>query len=979
MFKLHNKYFKMKRLLSLLILGLSFQCAFTQLLSWTPAFPTETTDPVGITLDASKGNQALMNYASVNDVYVHTGVITNLSTNPTDWKYVKFNQNFNQPNPALQAVSLGGNKWKFTITGGIRAYYGVTNAAETILKIAILFRNGAGAVVQRNSDGTDMYVPVYGSALAVQFTQPLMQPLFVRQPEPIAKAIGDNLLITGLANRSSAMKIYLNGAVIQTATAATSISANPVLTTAGNQTVVLEANDGISLKSDTFNFFVFGAVTIAPLPVGVRPGINYDANNTSATLVLFAPSKSRVSVIGDLPLSNWTEQAQYQMKKTPDGNYWWITLSGLTQGTEYAYQYLVDGTLKIADPYAEKILDPYNDGTIPATTYPALKPYPTGLTSGIVSVLQTAEPSYSWNSASYTRPDKRNLMIYELLVRDFVAKHDWNTLRDTLNYLKKLGINAIELMPLNEFEGNLSWGYNPNFYFAPDKYYGPKNSLKQFIDSCHNRGIAVLMDIALNHAFGSSPLVQLYADNNGWPTAANPWFNPDQDPATPGYQGKHPFGVGYDFNHESPATNYMFSRITENWLTQYKIDGFRFDLSKGFTQFYSGNNVNLWGQYDASRVAIWKKYYDTLQLKSPGSIAILEHFADNSEEIALSNYGMLLWGNMNYSYAQASMGYSTGWNFEQGIFTARGWTNPNLVTYMESHDEERLMYKNENYGNSAGAYNIKDINTGLARMELCNAFFLTIPGPKMIWQFGELGYDFSINTCGDLTVNNNCRTDNKPIKWDYLQNMQRKRLYDINSKLLKLRVHPLYKDAFVSNRITRDMNNGFKSLQVTTDTSNLTVIGNFDVAASTGNVTFQNSGTWYDYLTGATFNATGSSQSITLQPGEYHVYLNRNLGAVVAPPGVMPDPTGLAISVFPNPVINCRFTIRYAVPASGNITIAIYNATGQYISEIFSGNKVKGNYEMPVNGTNLKLAVGTYYLGLSQDGHTQYVKTIIQR
>ena len=82
-------------------------------------------------------------------------------------------------------------------------------------------------------------------------------------------------------------------------------------------------------------------------------------------------------------------------------------------------------------------------------------------------------------------------------------------------------------MPFNEFEGNNSWGYNPDFYFAPDKYYGPENTLKQFIDSCHAKGIAVVMDIALNHSFGSSPLVQLYWDAaNNRPAADNPWFNP---------------------------------------------------------------------------------------------------------------------------------------------------------------------------------------------------------------------------------------------------------------------------------------------------------------------------------------------------------------------------------------------------------------------------------------------------------------------
>lgn len=116
------------------LIFLSFN-SFSQLLSWTPDFPTENSDPVTIVADASKGNHAPLNYSSTSDLYVHTGVITNLSTGNTNWHYVKFNQNFNQPNPALQATYLGSNKWPFTIPGGVRAYYGVPIAKQMNITI----------------------------------------------------------------------------------------------------------------------------------------------------------------------------------------------------------------------------------------------------------------------------------------------------------------------------------------------------------------------------------------------------------------------------------------------------------------------------------------------------------------------------------------------------------------------------------------------------------------------------------------------------------------------------------------------------------------------------------------------------------------------------------------------------------------------------------------------------------------------------
>ncbi|RYF91267.1 MAG: T9SS type A sorting domain-containing protein [Chitinophagaceae bacterium] len=865
----------------LLSLGVLVLCStgFAQLLNWSPAFPTDATATLDITVDATKGNKGLDFYTPNSDVYVHIGVITNLSTDNGDWRYVKLNANFNLPVAALNATYTGSfpvQKWRFSITGGIRAFFGVP-AGETIQKIAILFRNGAGNRVQRNTDGSDMYIPVTNGSLETAFTTPFYQPMFTPIPEPIVTTVGSTFPIAGIASASSNMVIRFNGNAVATQNNVTSISASPTIVATGLQTVQLEATAGTT-SAKTFSFFIPAPNDVQPLPAGVKQGINYEADQTAATLVLYAPNKTRVSIIGDMPGSNWQEQTAYQMKKTADGNYYWLRLTGLTPGTEYAFQYLVDGNLRIGDPYAEKVLDPWNDQYIPASTYPALKPYPTGLTSGVATVLQTASPAYTWQTNSFARPDKRNLMVYELLLRDFIERHDWTGMTDTLNYLKKLGINTIELMPINEFEGNLSWGYNPDYYLAPDKYYGPKNDLKRFIDMAHSRGIAVVLDIALNHSFGLSPMVQLYwnaAQNR--PAANNPWF----------YEtARHPYNVGFDMNHTLAPTKYFFSRVVEHWLTEYKIDGFRFDLSKGFTtqNYCTTANCNTqaeidnWGNYSAGRIAIWKDYYDTLQLKSPGSYVILEHFANNTEDIELSNYknGMLLWGNVNYNFSEASKGEVGNSNFDWALHTARNWTNAHLISYMESHDEERMMYRNINEGNQSNpAHNTRSLPVALQRMGTSAAFLLTMPGPKMIWQFGEMGYDYSINRCGNGTINDGCRTDAKPIEWGYLQVPERKALHDVYANLLALRSNPLYTEAFTTGTVNRGLNGAFKWMTINSAAGKLVVIGNFDVVAQTGAVTFPAAGTWYNYLNPpATFAATGASQSFTLQPGEYRVYLN---------------------------------------------------------------------------------------------------------
>lgn len=872
----------MKKFLLSLLGVLCFVTTFSQLLSWSPSFPTENTSSFDIILDSDKGNRSLFFYTPQTDVYVHTGVITNLSTSPSDWKYVKFNQNFNLTNPALNATYIGPfpqQRWRFTISGGIRAFYGITNPAETIQKISILFRNGNGSRVQRNLDGSDMYIPIYNNDLNVRLTEPFFQPTFTRIPEPISKTVGETIPVTAVASTLpgvTTMRLFYNGTLIQTANNAATISATPTIAAAGSQTIIAEATDGVTTKRDTLKFFVPGATEIQALPAGVKDGINYGADNTSATLVMFAPGKNRITVIGDIPNSDWEEQAQYQMKKTPDGNYFWVTITGLTPGTEYAFQYLVDGNLRIGEAYTEKVLDPFNDQFISASTYPNIKPYPTGKTNGIVSILQTAAPSYTWQTTNYTRPDKRNLIIYELLLRDYLAAHDWKTLTDTLNYIKKLGINTIQLMPFNEFEGNISWGYNPSYYFAPDKYYGPKDELKAFVDSCHKRGIAVVLDIALNHSFGQAPMVQLYFDNvNGRPAANNPWFN---------QFAKHGFNVGYDMNHESLATRYFTSRVVTHWLQEYKLDGFRFDLSKGFTQTEScdgsgnGCNTNNWSNYDLSRINIWKRYYDTLQLKSPGSYAILEHFAQNSEEIELSNYGMMLWGNMHYNFSEAAQGWVNNSNFDQALHIARGWSQPYLISYMESHDEERIMVNVRNTGRQENGIDTRSFETALDRSALSAAFLLTMPGPKMIWQFGELGYDYSINYCQNGTNNSNCRTDPKPITWNYMQVQGRMDLFNVYKAVLQLRNDPLYAEAFTTGFINRNFSGPFKSMTLNSGAGKLVIIGNFDLYGQSGNVTFPSAGTWYEYLNAPnTFNATGFSQSFFLNPGEFKIFTSSNV------------------------------------------------------------------------------------------------------
>jgi len=583
------------------------------------------------------------------------------------------------------------------------------------------------------------------------------------------------------------------------------------------------------------------------LPAGAKDGVAFINNGKSAIITLYAPGKISVAVIGDF--NNWQSAV---MKKTPDGTTWWVQIDNLDPYTEYAYQFLVDGLLKVADPYCEKILDPDNDSYISSATYPNLKAYPAGKTTGIVSVMQANKATYTWKNSGFVRPDKNNLIIYELLIRDFTSDHNYASTLQKLDYLISLGINAIELMPVNEFEGNISWGYNPSFYFAPDKYYGTKIALQNFIDECHGKGIAVILDMVLNHSFGQSPMVQLYFDGSK-PTGNNPWFN---------IEAKHPYNVGFDFNHESAATKYFAKNVMKFWMQEYRIDGFRFDLAKGFTQKTSNDDASF-SAYDESRIAIWKDYNNYIKsIDANNFYVILEHFADASEERVLADEGMMLWNNLNYNMNEATMGWLGNSNFSWGFYGNHGFSkSENLVDYIESHDEERLNYKNITYGNASGSYSIKDnLPISLKREELAAAFLFSIPGPKMVWQFGELGYDININYNG--------RTGEKPIKWDYYDNEDRKNLYNAYAKFIKLKKG---NSIFNSTSSDYDLTGGIKYIKLTDATNTIVVVGNFDVTDQTANIDFGSTGPWYD----AVGNIVTLSSGIyinTLAPGEYHIF-----------------------------------------------------------------------------------------------------------
>ena len=547
----------------------------------------------------------------------------------------------------------------------------------------------------------------------------------------------------------------------------------------------------ITVTDDLYKPFQPGELVSQAMPAGCQYGINVDGN--SITFVLHdkdtkSEHKDYAYIIGDF--NDWalSNDDKSRMYRDDANGCWWITVAGLDPDKEYRYQFHVgdrsiiegepDQVVRLSDAFCEKVLDPSSDPWINYHNqiYPEdqmVYPGNEGA-SGIVSCVKINRDNFAWDP--FTFENKDCPVIYEMLFGDYTQTHDIKGALAKLDYLEALGVNAVELMPIQEFDGNESWGYNPTHYFALDKAYGTREEYKTFINECHKRGIAVIIDVVYNHSTGASPLAKLYWNSKKNQTAANnPYFFET---------ARHDFNVFHDINHGNQFMQDLIKRSLIYLIEEYNVDGFRFDLSKGFTDSSGG-----WGSWDQARVDRIKGYANAIRTADPESYIILEHWGEFEEPEYIRN-GMHPWKKMNHQFCETAMGWGTGDGKDLG--GAHGWLDSTWgasgwVTFMESHDEERMAYKQEKYGHSSIKGNLGNSMKNLAMNAVC---FLGMPGPKMIWQMGELGYNYNkwCNSEGvDGTADGSYETDRKPVKWDYYEVPERKAVYDIYCKMNDLR------------------------------------------------------------------------------------------------------------------------------------------------------------------------------------------------
>ena len=840
--------------------------------------------------------------------------------------YYDLNDNFVGDSPTNGSWSNSDESQKFTNNGNGTFSYTLTPSTfygdPNIGRMGMLAKADDGSDMGNGERKTqDHYVEV--GLFQVLLNSPTQTNTVVNS--------GASILVSATSSVNANFQLFANGSSINTQNNITNYTHNPIINTDTYFELVVTDPVSSGVITKTFNVILTPNPQLLAVPSGMVDGINLDPGNPdTATLVLYAPNKDFVHVMGNFNDNDWRLTNTYLLNKDNATNRHWITLSGLSSGdADVLFQYVVDAEITVADPYSTYVLSQFNDPFIDQTTFPDLPSYPVNKTEHLVSWFTVGEVPYVWQVNNFERPKQEDLVIYELLIRDFDALHSYDALIDRLDYIEDLGVNAIELMPVNEFDGNISWGYNPSFHMALDKYYGTKNDFKAFIDECHARGIAVILDVVYNHATGQNSYYRMWNDCNGCyggqATTENPFFNVN-DPNTT-------FQFFNDIDHESNATQQYIDRLNDYWLDEFRIDGYRFDFTKGFT-----NTVGDGGSYDASRIALLERMYDEIRDIDLTAYVILEHFAPNSEETELIEYratadplepGMLVWGNHNHNYNEATMGYHNDSDFSWISYLNRGWDTPSSVGYMESHDEERLNYKNLTFGNSNGAYDIRDLETALDRMELAGAFYFTIPGPKMIWQFGELGYDYSINYCQDGTIDPGCRVDPKPIAWDLNYHLMQGRLnlYFTWRKIIEIaNVNPIFStDDFTIDAVE---SSGLKKIQLQdlgatgSDIKYVTILGNFGVTEQSIVPNFQETGSWFDMYTGNNITVANVNDPILLQAGEYKIYANE------MPVLNSSENDLLQLQLIPNPA-DLHFRINSDISK-----LSIYDISGKLIDTI---------------------------------------------
>jgi 1,4-alpha-glucan branching enzyme len=289
-------------------------------------------------------------------------------------------------------------------------------------------------------------------------------------------------------------------------------------------------------------------ISYAAVP-SVRPGMGAIPYSGGTAFRVWAPNATTVTVAGEF--NNWNMTSKPLASE--GGGLWSVDIAGAIASQKY--KYVINGSIWKADPRAGGVVNSVGDGIIVSN-------------------------AYTW--APFTPPAWNEMVIYEMHIGSYNDTAGgnpgtWNTAVAKLDHIQSLGCNAVEILPIAEFPGDFSWGYNPVNLFAPESAYGSPNDMRNFINQCHQHGLAVLIDVVYNH-LGSSPtpgdLEKSIWQFDGTYAASDTggiYFYEDANKATPWGNSRPNYSV-------SQVRSFIRDNVMY-WLSDYNMDGIRMDAT----------------------------------------------------------------------------------------------------------------------------------------------------------------------------------------------------------------------------------------------------------------------------------------------------------------------------------------------------------------------------------------------------------------
>ncbi len=662
-----------------------------------------------------------------------------------------------------------------------------------------------------------------------------------------------------------------------------------------------------------------------PFPPYYNMGV-HDQLDGTVSFSLLAPGKRFVALAGDF--YDWDVEV---MNYDSTQGIWWLNIS-LEPGT-YHYNYRIDHTLApYGDPLATDVdwTDEYGN----ETWQPWLQ----------TAVVEIGGEEYPWTDADFQRPPMNELMIYELLLRDFTEEGTINAATERLDYLHDLGVNAIEFLPPTEFPYESSWGYNPAFFMAVESSYGTPEDMKNFVDQAHARGMAVLIDLVFNHCDGTAPYNWLYGNDY----ENSPYIHPESN------------AWGFpDFDHARVGTRQLVSKTVRHWISEYHIDGYRYDHTPGIGWSGLSDFGVSYFSYQA-----WLEDNDVYQ--------IAEHFDNDIQSLISWTRIRSHWHDSFHDQMKANLreGPFEGSAFgdmnktEDGIYFAEeGFADLEAcVNYLESHDEQRVIFEAQTNGLS--------YEEALQKAKLGPAVLFTSAGIPMLYMGAEIGMDT------ERTL------DHNPLLWHYLDDPDKQAIFQLYRKLAWLRSNY---PALSSNNYNTVYKNSSQKLIVyhrTLDGSPaIVVVANFNSNALTHDVEFPWAGTWYEFIEDDTLNIESNWYGDYVIPGSSaRIFASERLWLGLEDDIAIPHEFRI-YPAYPNP-FNPRTQINYDLPRRSAVHIQVFDLQGREVLVQSHTDLEPGNYRFiwdAVDQGGRPAAAGVYLVSIQAEEYHGVQKLLLMK